>query len=87
MLKVFIVESGGETTLKLKASKKRTKLKLKLNRQEDGNNLVLMVSKERTGRVDQMTHDDFSGGDNGRDGDGDDGDCLEGRRLARLATD
>ena len=45
--------------MKLKASKKRTKLKLKLNRQENGNNLVLVVSKERTGKVDQMTHDDW----------------------------
>ena len=45
--------------MKLKASKKRTKLKLKLNRQENGNKFVLVVSKERTGRVDQMTHDDW----------------------------
>ena len=34
-------------------------MKLKLNRQENGNNLVLVVSKERTDRVDQMTHDDW----------------------------
>ncbi len=45
--------------MKQKASKERKKLKLKLNRQENGNNLVLVVSKERTGRVDQMTHDDW----------------------------